>query len=223
MIWKVPKMWEGETVFIIGGGPSLNDLDLSLIHDKRCIGVNNAYRLGDWVDICWFGDSRWLEWHQNRKNLRDGWREFAGIRASSAARIKDHKDIKYVALSQGKPYGIETDPYKICWNKTSGTSAINLAYHLGASKIVLLGFDMQIVDNKHNWHDEHIVHGDKADPYDRFMKCWKDLTTELKALGRDMVNCSVTSAIPEELVRKQEYLEAVEESNESKSGKEKEY
>jgi hypothetical protein len=54
--WRIPKMWKGQTVFIIGGGPSLNGTPLHLIHEHRVIGVNCAYMLGDWVDVCWFGD-----------------------------------------------------------------------------------------------------------------------------------------------------------------------
>lgn len=51
-----PKIWRGQTVFIIGGGPSINDTPLHLLHGRRVIGVNNAYLLGPWVDVCWFGD-----------------------------------------------------------------------------------------------------------------------------------------------------------------------
>ena len=94
MIWKVPKMWAGKTAFILGGGPSFNSLDLSLIHDRRCIGVNNSYMLGSWVDILWFGDSRWLEWHSTHKKFVDGWREYSGIRASCVARIKKSSEYK---------------------------------------------------------------------------------------------------------------------------------
>jgi len=55
-MWKPPKIWQGSPAFIIGGGPSVNDVDFSLIKHHRIIGVNNSYQLGDWVDVCWFGD-----------------------------------------------------------------------------------------------------------------------------------------------------------------------
>ena len=54
--WNPPQIWKDQTAFILGGGPSLKDADLDLIHDRRVIGVNNAYQLGSWVDVCWFGD-----------------------------------------------------------------------------------------------------------------------------------------------------------------------
>jgi len=49
---------------------------------------------------------------------------------------------------------------ELCWGKNSGAAAVNLALLLGASKIVLLGFDMKVdMENGkhegHNWHDSH--------------------------------------------------------------------
>jgi len=55
-MFKPPQIWKDGIAFILGGGPSLNDVDFDLIKNRRIIGVNNAYQLGDWVDVCWFGD-----------------------------------------------------------------------------------------------------------------------------------------------------------------------
>jgi hypothetical protein len=55
-MFKPHSIWKNDTAFILGGGPSLSKVDFSLIEHRRVIGVNNAYQLGDWVDICWFGD-----------------------------------------------------------------------------------------------------------------------------------------------------------------------
>ena len=81
----LPKIWEGQTVFILGGGPSLNDVDLNLIKDRRVIGVNNAYgypvieegktvryEVRDWVDLCWFSDSGWFNNHRKYLELFPG-------------------------------------------------------------------------------------------------------------------------------------------------------
>ena len=75
--WTVQKLWPDSTVFIVGGGKSLNRTglqwnetnkgeilqaisnDLSCIHDKRVIGVNDSFKLGDWIDICFYGDTRY--------------------------------------------------------------------------------------------------------------------------------------------------------------------
>jgi hypothetical protein len=55
-MFNPPKIWKGRVAFILGGGPSLNDVDFALIKEERVIGVNNAYKLGAWVDVCYSGD-----------------------------------------------------------------------------------------------------------------------------------------------------------------------
>jgi hypothetical protein len=60
MYWEAPStLWSGEVVYIIGGGPSLKTLDLGVLADRRVIGCNDAYMLGPWVGICFFGDYGW--------------------------------------------------------------------------------------------------------------------------------------------------------------------
>ena len=201
MKWLVPKMWQGRTVYIVGGGSSIKNLDLSLIHNERCIGVNNSYMFGNWIDICWFGDSRWFEWHSTHKQFREGWRDFQGIQACCVDRCCDHKRVKYLERSI-KADGIDVNPSKVCWNKTSGASAINLAYHLGAKLIVLIGFDMQIVNGEENWHNDHVKHGDNLNPYPKYLDVFPAISRDLKSLKVDIVNTSLDSTIPEEIITK---------------------
>ena len=55
--YKPPPVWNKQpAVFIVGGGPSINGTNLDLIKKYKVIGINNAYKMGGWVDICWFGD-----------------------------------------------------------------------------------------------------------------------------------------------------------------------
>jgi hypothetical protein len=196
--WTIQKIWSNSTVFIIGGGRSLNTTglnwdskenkikiresiskNLSCIHDKRVIGVNNAFELGNWVDVCLFGDVRWLEW--NRKKLVD----YAGLMSW----------IKTVVRDSG--FGISKTPDKVFWNKSSGGAAINLAVHLGAKNIVLLGFDMFVEPNsKPNWHDEHEVDIDKKDsPYKAMLEAFPVIKKDADKLGIKIVNTSLDSEI----------------------------
>lgn len=188
-------------MFILGGGPSLNNVDFSLIQHRRIIGVNNSY--GDptynrrrklikynprpWVDVCWFGDSRWYSWHI--KSLR----EFPGLIAHCAPRLKDVRGLH--SYNRGKPAGIETRPNYISWNRNSGASAINLAYHLGASRIVLIGFDMRMVGDKANWHDDHPKCSSKRNPYFRFLRSFPKIAKDASDLGLEIINCTPDSAI----------------------------
>lgn len=210
--WNVPKMWLGSTVFIIGGGNSLNTTglewsketksqildqicsDLKPIWDERVIGVNDAFLLGDWVDICWFGDSRWYEW--NKSKLA----QFPGLKACCCPQmVKKSKEIGIKVLERGKPLGLEINSCRVSWNNTSGTSAISFAANLGARKIVLLGFDMFITDKvNHNWHENHQIQlGDKNNPYPRFLKSFEHIAKDAEKRGIEIINCSMNSTIKE--------------------------
>ena len=195
----MPRIWPEMTVFILGGGPSLNDADFSLIQHRRIIGVNNSY--GDpvhnkkgkligykprpWVDICWFGDGRWYSWHI--KDLR----EFSGLIAHCVPRLKNAVGLH--SYTRGKPAGIETRQGFVAWNRNSGASAINLAYHLGASRVILLGFDMRRIDDRANWHDDHP--SPQKNPYHRFLRLFPKIAKDAGDLGLEIINCTPDSAI----------------------------
>lgn len=51
--------------------------------------------------------------------------------------------------------GLSLDPLWIRGGGNSGYQAVNLAVHLGAKKIVLIGFDMKGSGGKVHWHDAH--------------------------------------------------------------------
>ena len=187
--WIPPKVWEDGTAYIIGGGPSVKNENLDLIKNKHIIGVNNAYLLGDWVDVGWFGDKKWIRWHA------ENWRKFPGIKASCNAAhevITMHGEWIHF-LARGNAVGIDTTPGFVSWNHCSGSSAINLAYHLGAARIVLIGFDMHDVDDQKNWHEDHKDNG-KA-PYQRFLSCFGDIAKDAKELGVEIINATKDSAI----------------------------
>lgn len=189
--WTVPRLWEGATAFVIGGGPSVSTVDFSLIEKKHVIGVNNAFELGPFVDVCFFGDCQWIFPNWNRL------RKFGGLIVTNCPREPQHEGVLRVNRSNNK--GLETRPTHLAWNKSSGASAINLAVHLGAKRIVLIGFDMKVKDNQHNWHTRHKEAGFKgpgADIYaTRFMRYFPQIATDAKALGIEIINANPDSAL----------------------------
>lgn len=76
------------------------------------------------------------------------------------------------------------------FNSNSGAQAINLAYLLGASRIILLGFDIGNAPNgKAHWFGSHpkgLVDGVNTNLVGRFNKLAEDLKRE----GVEVINCS---------------------------------
>ena len=187
-------IWEGETAFIIGGGPSLKGFDFTPIKHRNVIGVNNSYRFGSWVDVCWFGDLKWWNWH--KKELKT----FKGIVAHCNTR-SDIINCKWlVPYERRGPLGIDTTPNCVSWNRCSGFSAINLAYHMGAKTIFLLGFDMNHDGSQRNWHNDHqetVTLKDAEGRYKHYLTACKHIQKAAKRLNLRIINGNPNSAIVE--------------------------
>lgn len=189
--WRIPEIWPGSTIYILGGGPSLSKTDLNLIHKKHTIGVNQAFRLGNFVDILYFGDGRFYQ--DNRKT---GIKQFGGPIITSFGSVSDKGWPGVRRVRRTKPLGIESEHRDaISWNGNSGASAINIAYWLGAKRVVLIGFDMARVDGAHNWHEHYGPRSPKFSPYHRHMRGWPTIAQDAKDLGLEILNATPGSAI----------------------------
>lgn len=82
----------------------------------------------------------------------------------------------------------------------SGYQAVNLAFLFGATRIVLLGFDMQRTDGKVHFFGIHPYHRTEADgPTASLLADWankfNDLAADLKAEGVEVINASRSTAL----------------------------
>ena len=201
VFWEVPQLWKGDTAYILGGGPSINDLNFDLIRDKRVIGVNNSYGYPvkkngelveyiprDEVDVCWYTDHGWFLIH--RKWLKN----FPGLKVHQTN--KWYRQLGCKRVARGKQYGIDLMRSRVAWNGNSGLSAINLAVHFGCKRIVLLGFDMHKM-NGLNWHTDHNNKPPRFDPFSRFMIGLPHIKRDAIVLGVEILNATPNSAIPE--------------------------
>ena len=147
MEWKIPRMWPGATCYILGGGPSLLKADLNIVRKKRTIATNNAYQLAPWAEILFFMDDKWF--HEHAVGLS----KYHGIKVTIAPKFQHTKGVKW--LERGSKTMLSTIPTMVHNGNNSGYAAVNIAFHLGVSRIILVGFDMRVVDSKHNYHDQH--------------------------------------------------------------------
>ena len=77
--------------------------------------------------------------------------------------------------------------------KNSGYQAIGLAYHYGATKIVLVGYDMK--NPGQHWHGDHPHNWGNALGVDDWVSNFYDLAKDLEIMGVDVVNCTIDTAI----------------------------
>lgn len=172
-------------MYVVAGGPSLMHLDWSLLRDRRTLAVNRSYEKLPTAEAIYFSDYRFWEWH--RKELV----RHQGHIYTGQKRIVDRR-VQFVKWTGIK--GLETQHNKIRHGNNSGYAAINLAVHLGAEEIVLLGYDMKLCGERTHWHEGHPV---KLRPrvFDNMLRYFETLVEPLETLGINIINASPDSAI----------------------------
>jgi len=200
MTWTVPRDWEGQVCVILGGGPSLRGFDASSLAGHRVVTINDSWRLAPWADIHYFADATW--WSEqcvrNRASL-DG-----SIRFQGQARKKP-KWVKGGTPINGEPYirclrftgqlGFDPDPQALRHGSNSGYQAIHLAAHLGAKRIVLLGYDLHVDGKQTHWHNAPRPADFAGLCRDSFLPCFDSLVQPLADRGIEVVNATPGSAL----------------------------
>ena len=151
-----------DTVFLIGGGNSLNTLlpDPSVLDGKDIISINTAYRLFP-KSILFFADQKWF--HIHKENLKNTFKGTIVTASQKDRRFYVDNGLLFIFM-RGPDNGISEVEDKLS-GSNSGQMAINLAVLMGYKKIVLLGFDMDSRTHKVHWHDGHGV-GTNVSRYD---------------------------------------------------------
>lgn len=218
-MWNVPRMWEGGDVWILGGGPSVTkqfgipdsvvqkvvagisppsvySSYMSGIHNKHVIGINVAYLIGDWIDVVFFGDVGFFLIHKERLA------KFPGLKVCCHPSVEKHNWVKYLLRDRNKSKGISNAVNTISWNNNSGASAISMAAHAGAKRIILVGFDMKLNgNNQQHWHDLYGkgeirgVRELQKLPFERHLRGFPEIARDARKLGIEILNASPTSAI----------------------------
>jgi len=219
--WKIPHMWSGGEVWILGGGPSLAEqfgipqdvvngvreggLPISTytpymaaIHDKHVIGVNAAFLIGDWIDMVFFGDFNFY------RSYRRSLAAFPGLKVTCDREFANmgyvSENIKYLSRDRGRFFGITSNPKQVSWNNNSGAAAISVAVGAGAKRIILIGFDMRLDEdgNKH-WHRAYgkkpVVNNKPGALFQRHLKGFDAIKRDAKNRGIEIINASPTSRI----------------------------
>ena len=182
------KAVKKKTFFIIASGPSLSQSDVDAIRGKgTVIVINDNYLLAPWADILYFCDPKWFKWHMDKPEFKD----FKGQIYTQDKTTAEENSFNYIESKAGE--GLSTDPKVIYQGSNSGYQAINLAYHLGAERIILLGYDMQSVEGKWHWF------GDHPDKVRSNYHCWTGfynrLAEDAEKKGLQVINCTRKTAL----------------------------
>lgn len=189
---SVPRLFPGETIVVIGGGSSLTAEDVSYCRDKArvvavkeagCCRIPGKEAPAPWADVLYAADEKYWRFVK-------GAPEFKGLKYAIEQR-EDYPPVNWpdvqVLKNMGE-HGLELDPSGLRTGFNSGYQAINVAVHLGAARVILLGFDCWRFSFDQNWFGPHPTHLES--PYPLFLQAFNTIVQPLKAAGVDVVNCS---------------------------------
>lgn len=192
----LPRLCTTGTVFCLATGPSLTQADVDRVRPHgTVIAVNDAWRLAPWADVLYSSDRYWYKHYA-------GVPSFGGLKATIEFSPKRYAvDLLKVApemyfLRNTGHQGVETDPTGIrTCGQNSGGAAVNLAVHLGAVRIVLLGYDCGVPGPKRHFFGNHPPQLSSLSPYPTWRRAFDTMREPMEALGIDVVNCSRSTAI----------------------------
>lgn len=194
--WVPEPIWCGETAFLLAGGPSLADIDLTLLRGRPTLTINSsalaALQAGIDDGVLFFMDNGW--WH-NHRAICSAWRGPI-MTLSRAAKREAPQLVRRLDMASPAPHFPPIGAPVIRWGRSSGHIAISLTVALGAARIVLLGYDMRVVDGQSHHHADY---DRPAHPgvYAEFLKHFEGWRDAAAMNGVEIVNATPGSTLTE--------------------------
>ena len=182
----VPRIWPESTIAILAPGPSLTraDCDYARAKADRVIAVNGAYMFAPAADVVYGTDGgKFWKWYPSA----------IAHRAALKYCLTPCADPRVTELRYTGDSGLEDDRGGLRSGQNSAYAAVNLAVHLGARRIVLVGVDLSRgVGGAKHCHPDHPTSSrvDQEPNYILALGFFPTLVAPLRALGISVVNCS---------------------------------
>lgn len=184
---NIEPIWNGETVYLIGGGPSLRSFQWERLRGKKTIAINKAVKFWPEADAMYWTDGRIWTW------IKEEIKSFKGMKFTIAPQA--YPDDVHL-LGRGMKYGLETSLNMLAHGNNSGYAAINLAIHLGAKRIILLGYDMGNDGKVSHFHEGYPVNATGENIYkNQFLPGFEILKGELMSRNIQIFNACPTSKL----------------------------
>jgi hypothetical protein len=136
-LWTITPDWQGQTVAVLGAGPDMTAELAETARGHKTIAVNRAVKFAPWADMFVALDPHHPFWEEADRM------QFNGMRVCGV-------ECDYDALYPGLMYETVTlAPGHVVEIRNNALAAIRIAARMGASKIILLGFDPQRYEEVH--------------------------------------------------------------------------
>ena len=180
-------------LFIVGGGPSLDDFNFSELRDQRVWAVNSAVVDCPFAELVYWGDLRVYQ------KSREAFNNFKGKKLLGMFEYKYAQAKKGKTLFDEHPSGTEfyiltgyggfeeREGFGRSGN-LSGYTALHRAIQMGITPIALLGYDMRSTRDHSNYHNRNprIIRDEMYQS--KLMHYWSGLVQPAETRGISIYN-----------------------------------
>jgi len=187
--WSIPREWPGARCFILCNGESIR-AQRHLIPQLtgRIIAIKEAVRLRPDADVLFVAAERSVDIVPGLLPIFTG--QYVIARNKLPANYPEY--VKRISRTKDHTQLCDL-PDHVC-GYDCGTSAINVAYHFGATEIILLGMDMT-GDRWCNGEFAHPMPHIPKDHHRRHISVLPAIAKDAIRRGIRIVNCSPISAV----------------------------
>lgn len=191
---KIPPVvprWTGLAV-VAATGPSLTQEMADLCRGYNCIAVSDAYKLMPFAPVMYSCDVAWWKYHKGCPDFAGEKWSSHGWNANDKASIAPKYGLHLVNGLHGKGFSMQQDT--IHYGSNSGFQAVNLALLFGATRVALIGFDMQVVNGKQHFFGTHPAGLNRSIGFQRFIMHFEIASRHMPP-GIEIINCTPGSAL----------------------------
>jgi len=200
---QVSLLWDkhkGEEIYIVGTGPSMRVFPVEILKGKTTIGLNQSWKYCSMSYSVTMHPELIVDYERDksRKNTTQ-WI----VKGQKPPLRVTFEDPRYYVFEGEKP--VPTHGFNLKYVRERIRSvlyigrgiqqtAMNIAAHMGARVIYLVGVDMCSLDGSHHGHDQSIqFHGLKPDDV---YKEYRTFTAHVREVIRDELKIPVVSLTP---------------------------
>lgn len=166
-LFKFKNIHEGEDCFIVGNGPSLNKMDLSLLNDYYTFGLNKIFLIFKRVDLRlrYYVSVNKLVIEQSHKEI-EKLRCPAFLSYSNSDHQRRNQDNIYYLFTRGGTDGFQKSITENVYEGGTVTYvAMQLAFYMGFKKVYLIGVDHNFIQ-RGKANSEQVMQGPDLNHFD---------------------------------------------------------
>jgi hypothetical protein len=186
--------WRGRTIAIVASGPSTKPKEVAQLHGRLpIIAIKENVDILPAPEVVYGCDRAW--WANAR-----GLPKFKGLKVTASGAVTtEYPDVRLVKVTPFKEDDriFITEPGVLGSGGNSGFQALNLAVQFGATRILLVGFDMNSNHDLH-WFGPAKGFG-RSNPTEfnfvRWRRAYDVAAVTLRQLGVEVVNASPLTSL----------------------------